>query len=108
MFIVSTEHLNIEDGQEVGSPRLLFKNLDLTPIHPILWKGLHKGGPVKPVIYDPTWDLRALMLRQLLQIPYMKDLVNDSGANPTRGEPAATEIGPHARPTSPRRRNASA
>ena len=25
--------------------------------------------------YDPVWDLRALMLRQLLHIPYMKDLV---------------------------------
>ena len=61
--------------KEVGSPRLLFKNLDLTPIHPILWKGLHRGGPGKPVIYDPVWDLRALMLRQLLQIPYVRDLV---------------------------------
>jgi hypothetical protein len=28
-----------------------------------------------PVEYDPEWDLRALMLRQLLQIPYVKDLV---------------------------------
>jgi len=27
------------------------------------------------VVYDPVWDLRALMLRQILQIPYMKDLV---------------------------------
>ena len=26
-----------------------------------------------PVEYDPEWDLRALMLRQLLQIPYVKE-----------------------------------
>jgi hypothetical protein len=61
--------------KEVGSPRLLFESLDLTPIHPILWMGLHGEGPGRPVEYDPEWDLRALMLRQLLQIPYVKDLV---------------------------------
>jgi len=61
--------------KETGSPKLLFENLDLTPIHPILWTGLHKEGPGRPVEYDPEWDLRALMLRQLLQIPYVKDLV---------------------------------
>jgi len=61
--------------KEVGSPRLLFENLDLTPVHSILWKGLHREGAGKPVAYDPVWDLRALMLRQLLQIPYVKDLV---------------------------------
>jgi len=59
----------------VGSPKLLFENLDLTPIHTILWTGLHKEGPGRPVEYDPEWDLRALMLRQLEQIPYVKDLV---------------------------------
>ena len=61
--------------KEVGSPKLLFENLDLRPIHSILWKSLQMEGPGKPVEYDPVWDLRALMLRQLLQIPYMKDLV---------------------------------
>ena len=61
--------------KEVGSPKLLFENLDLTPIQSILWTDLHREGPGKPVEYDPTWDLRALMLKQLLQIPYMKDLV---------------------------------
>ena len=61
--------------KEVGSPKLLFENLDLTPIQSILWTDLHREGPGKPVEYDPAWDLRALMLRQLLQIPYMKDLV---------------------------------
>jgi hypothetical protein len=61
--------------KEAGSPKLLFENLDLTPIHPILWKNLHKTGPGRPVQYNPEWDLRALMLRQLLQIPYIKDLV---------------------------------
>ena len=54
---------------------MLFENLDLTPIHPILWTGLHTEGPGRPVEYQPEWDLKALMLRQLLQIPYVKDLV---------------------------------
>jgi hypothetical protein len=54
---------------------LLFENLDLTPIHPILWTDLHTEGPGRPVEYNPECDLRALMLRQLLQIPYMKDFV---------------------------------
>jgi hypothetical protein len=61
-------------AKEAGSPKLLFENLDLTPIHSILWTGLHTEGPGRPVVYRPEWDLRALMLRQLLQIPYMKDL----------------------------------
>jgi hypothetical protein len=61
--------------RKIGSPKVLFENLDLTPIHPILWKGLHQGGPRKPVIHDPMWDLRDPMLRQLLQTQYMKDLV---------------------------------
>jgi len=58
----------------IGSPKLLFKHLDLTPIHPILWTDLHTHGPGRPVQYNPECDLRALMLRQLLQIPYVKDL----------------------------------
>jgi hypothetical protein len=61
--------------KDTGSPKLLFENLDLTPIHHILWKNLHKTGPRRPVRYQPEWDLRALMTRQLLQIPYIKDLV---------------------------------
>jgi hypothetical protein len=61
--------------KETGSPKLLFENLDLTPIQPILWTNLHKEGPGRPVEYQPEWDLKALMLRQLLQIPYVKDLV---------------------------------
>jgi len=60
---------------EAGSPKLLFENLDLTPLHPILWTELHEEGPGRPVEYQPECDLRALMLRQLLQIPYVKDLV---------------------------------
>ena len=58
-----------------GSPTILFKNLDLSPLHSILRKGLHWEGPGHPVEYDPECDLRALMLRQLEQIPYVKDLV---------------------------------
>jgi len=60
---------------EAGSPKLLFENLDLTPIHSTLWTNLHTEGPGRPVEYNPEWDLRALMLRQLEQIPYVKDLV---------------------------------
>jgi len=59
---------------ETGSPKLLFENLDLTPIHSTLWTSLHKDGPGRPVEYHPEWDLKALMLRQLEQIPYVKDL----------------------------------
>jgi hypothetical protein len=53
---------------------LLFANLDLTPLHSILWKDLHFEGAGRPVEYDPECDFRALMLRQLEQIPYVKDL----------------------------------
>ena len=66
----------------VGSPKLLFENLDLTPIYPILWKDLHRDGPGRPVEYQPEWDLWALMLRQLEQIPYVKDLVKRLRRNP--------------------------
>ena len=58
-----------------GSPMLLFQGLDLTPLHSVLWKDLHLDGAGRPVEYDPECDLRALMLRQLEQIPYVKDLV---------------------------------
>jgi hypothetical protein len=54
---------------------ILFENLDLTPIHLTLWTDLHTQGPGRPVEYQPEWDLRALMLRQIEQIPYVKDLV---------------------------------
>jgi hypothetical protein len=54
---------------------LLFECLDLRPLHSILWKGLHVNGAGRRVKYDPECDLRALMLRQLEQIPYVKDLV---------------------------------
>ena len=68
--------------KKIGSPKLLFKNLNLTPIHPILWTDLHTQGPGRPVEYQPEWDLRALMLRQLEQIPYVKDLVKRLKRNP--------------------------
>jgi hypothetical protein len=58
-----------------GSPMLLFQSLNLKPLHSILWKDLHQEGPGRPVEYNPECDLRALMLRQLEQIPYVKDLV---------------------------------
>ena len=61
--------------KEVCSPKLLFENLDLTPLQSILWKNLLTEGPGRPVEYNPEWDLRALMIRQLEQIPYIKDLV---------------------------------
>lgn len=65
-----------------GSPLLLFENLDLTPLHSILWKSLHQKGAGPPVEYDPECDLRALMLRQLEQIPYVKDLSKRLSRNP--------------------------
>jgi hypothetical protein len=68
--------------KEVGSPKILFENLDLTPIHSILWTDLHTEGPGRPVEYNPEWDLRALVLRQLEQIPYVKDLVKRLKRNP--------------------------
>jgi hypothetical protein len=61
--------------EKSGSPMLLFANLDLKPLHPILWRDLHLEGVGRPVEYNPQCDLRALMLRQLEQIPYVKDLV---------------------------------
>jgi len=39
------------------------------------WVGFHVDGPGRLVVYDPEWDLRALMLRLLLQLRYVKDLV---------------------------------
>jgi len=60
---------------------LLFENLDLRPLRPILWIGLHLEGAGRPVEYDPECDLRALLLRQLEQIPYVKDLVKRLSRN---------------------------
>jgi len=80
-----------------GSPMLLFENLDLRPLHSFLWKNLHVEGAGRPVEYDPDCDLRALMLRQLEQIPYVKDLVKrlrrDKGMRSAcgYGEKAPTE-----------------
>ncbi len=65
-----------------GSTMLLFENLDLTPLYSILWKSLHQEGAGRPVEYDPECDLRALMLRQLEQIPYVKDLAKRLSRNP--------------------------
>jgi len=67
--------------QRSGSPTLLFENLDLSPIRSILWKDLHVEGAGRPVEYDPECDFRALMLRQLEQIPYVKDLVKRLNRN---------------------------
>ena len=64
-----------------GSPMLLSESLDLRPLHSILWKDLHLEGAGRPVEYDPECDLRALMLRQLEQIPYVKDLVKQLRRN---------------------------
>jgi hypothetical protein len=64
-----------------GSPMLLFESLDLRPLHSILWKNLHIEGAGRPVKYDPECDLRALMLRQLEQIPYVKDSVKQLRRN---------------------------
>jgi hypothetical protein len=68
--------------KETGSPKLLFENLNLSSIHTILRKDLHTEGPARPVEYQPEWDLKALILRQLHQIPYMKDFVKRLKRNP--------------------------
>ena len=34
------------------------------------------------MVFQPEWDLKELMLRQLLQIPYVKELVNRLKRNP--------------------------
>jgi len=85
-----------------GSPKLLFENLDLTPIQPILWKDLRTKGPGRPVGYYPVWDLKALMLRQLHQILYMKDPVKRLKRNPPSETPAATGRKPRRKSTSVR------
>jgi hypothetical protein len=51
----------------VGSLKVLFENLDLTPTHSILWTDIHIDAPRRPVEHDPNWDLKALMFHQLLQ-----------------------------------------
>ncbi len=56
--------------------------MDLTPIHSTLWTDLHKEGPSRLVVYNPEWDLRALIFRQLEQTPYVKDLVKRLKKNP--------------------------
>ena len=66
----------------VGSPKLLFENLDLTPIQPTLWTNLHTEGSGRPVEYQLEWNLKALMLHQLEQVPYVKDLVKRLKRNP--------------------------
>jgi len=53
----------LRDMKETGSPKLLFENLNLTPIDLILWTDLHKEGPRRLVEYDPECDLRVLLLR---------------------------------------------
>ena len=87
---------------KVGSPKLMFENLDLTPIHSILWTDLHTEGPGRPVVYNPEWDLRALMLRQLLQIPYIKDLSKRLRRDPYLRRACGYGRQAPAKPTSPR------
>lgn len=71
---------------------LLFECLDLRPLHSILWKGLHLEGAGRPVEYEPECDLRALLLRQLEQIPYVKDLVKRSEETRRCGLPVGTTV----------------
>jgi hypothetical protein len=75
VYIGRARSQQLDGDEEIRFSHVLFKNLDLSPLHSILWKGLHLEGAGRPVKYDPKCDLRALMLRQLEQIPYMKDLV---------------------------------
>jgi hypothetical protein len=82
--------------------KLLFENLDLTPVYHILWKDLHKKGSGRPVIYNPEWYLKALVLRHLLQIPYIKDLVKRLKRDPYLRETPDTGTGRPPKPSSPR------
>ena len=58
---------------KIGSPKLLFKHLDLTPIQPILWTGLHKTGPGRPP-RSPLGIFKALIVKQLRNIPSDREL----------------------------------
>ena len=73
---------------------LLFESVDLRPLHFILWKDLHPEGAGRPVEYDPECDLRALMLRQLEQIPMMpqKNLTKN---RPPHNEKCAVDLIQH-------------
>jgi len=88
--------------KKIGSPMLLFKNLDLTPIQFTLWTDLHTEGLGRPVEYNPEWDLKALMLRQLEQIHYIKDLVKRLRRTPYLRRVCGYREGLPATPTSPR------
>jgi len=59
--------------KETGSPKFLFENLDLTPIHHILWKNLHTEGPGRPS-RRPLGIFKALIVKQLRCIPSDREL----------------------------------
>jgi len=79
---------------EVGSPKLLFKNLDLTPIHPILWKVAHQAfqqrfndellelGLVHGWAADPSVSSLPGLLISLedASLPHGLEEVDDAGA----------------------------
>jgi len=65
-----------------GSPKLLFENLDLTPIHTILWKNLHTEGPGRPP-RSPLGIFKALMTKRLRQIPSDRELYRRLWSDPT-------------------------
>ena len=66
-------HHLVTGMKETGSPKLLFENLDLTPIHTILWTDLHTEGPGRPP-RNPLGIFKALMTKRLRQIPSDREL----------------------------------
>jgi hypothetical protein len=62
-------------NEEIRFSNSSIRELGFKTSSSILWISLHLEGAGRPVEYDPECDLRVLMLRQLEQIPYVKDLV---------------------------------
>jgi hypothetical protein len=76
------------------------------PSHP-LDRPPHRR-PRKTIEYNPEWDLKALMLRQMEKVPYIKDLVKRLRRNPHLRKACGYGDKAPARPTSPRWKSASA
>ena len=62
-----------------SNPSIRELGFKTSSLHPL--DSPHLEGAGRPIEYDPECDLRALMLRQLEQIPYVKDLVKRLNRN---------------------------
>lgn len=61
--------------KETGSPRTIIRELEFKSYPAYIVEGSASRGAEEAVKYNPESDLKALMLRQLEQIPYIKDWV---------------------------------